>query len=233
MPLGHSVSPAPPGGSGGAAAGGPPAAGAAGAGPSSSQQPQQQPGGAGAAGPAAAGASGGAAANGGAPSAFANSPAVDGPNAVNLLIVYVAIAAHVFIMAYTDPVDSPAFLIQIILSSVQVFVLAALALAFFLLTSNTTIVRLGLYDRYARQYRGVYASMAAALLLLMAVRALSLYHVFSGLPVPFTWAPDSYYFPIWVFHRAALLLCYCLSAYAATRASLDPTYGVTTSGLFA
>lgn len=128
---------------------------------------------------------------------------------------------------------------QVIIASIQIFVLLAITLAFFLLTSNTTLVRLGLYDRYLAQYKPVYLSTALALLLLLTIRGLSLFHVFTGSAVPFSWQPntafgaqDNVYFPLWVLTRLALLLFYCLTAYSATRASFQPEYGITAEGLF-
>lgn len=160
--------------------------------------------------------------------------AVEFNSVINLAVLYIAILAHTLIMAYTDPISFTvsARFINIIIASVQVFLLCGIVLAFFLLTSNTTLVRLGLYDRYFQQYKYVYVSLMAALGNLLAVRAFSLYYTFSDEPVPFTWEPNSIYLPLWVLYRASVLVFYCLTAYGATRATFQPDYGITNDGIF-
>ncbi|GBF96467.1 hypothetical protein Rsub_09266 [Raphidocelis subcapitata] len=68
--------------------------------------------------------------------------------------VYAVICAHAAVMAYTDPLPfDPTFITLLLLFSVQLSLLLGILLAFFLLTSNTIDVRLGLFPLYFRRYR--------------------------------------------------------------------------------
>lgn len=61
--------------------------------------------------------------------------------------------------------------------SLQCFLLVAILLAFFILTSSTPIVQLGLYDRYLKQHRLYFLIAAASLACFLGVGA---YGIVSG-----------------------------------------------------
>lgn len=131
-----------------------------------------------------------------------------------LALLYGAIVADIVVMAYTDPLSSAPFVTQLLLFSLQFFLLVAIVLVFFLLTSNTLYIKLGLYNRYLRDYKHFFLIAGIALGLFTAAGGYKLAQSYNDTPLVALWQQPGYQ-ALWIIMRTAVLLYWCSAAYSS------------------
>ncbi|GFH20486.1 uncharacterized protein HaLaN_17616 [Haematococcus lacustris] len=112
------------------------------------------------------------------------------------------LVAHVLITAYLDPSSYSSQILLILMASTQVAIHVILILAFFVLSSQTLMVKLGRYDRYLQAFRLMYGTWLIELLLLAASKA---------------------FYLVWAIQRTGLCLFWAVAVYSAFLA-FDPKW---------
>ncbi|KAI8473686.1 MAG: hypothetical protein J3K34DRAFT_498860 [Monoraphidium minutum] len=165
--------------------------------------------------------SGGGAASGSGAAAAGIGGAVGSWQRAQLAAVFASIVAHVFVMAYTDPLQDPSFVMQLLMCNVQLSLLLAVLLSYFLLTaSHGPYARLGLYHLYLRQHAAFYLWALAATAAFCGASGYRLMLAHAGASPALVWARPGF-LPLWAASRGGLLLLQCGTAAGAAR-SLRP-----------
>jgi hypothetical protein len=102
--------------------------------------------------------------------------------------------------------------------SLQLFLLLATAIAFFVFTSHTLYVRVGLYQRYMAQYRWTFISLLLSAAFLVATRCFNLVSARTPL-LPSVVAMLAGVCPPSSFGAVACMLCYCRKCVPPARQS--------------
>ncbi|KAJ9535020.1 hypothetical protein QJQ45_029686 [Haematococcus lacustris] len=133
------------------------------------------------------------------------------------------LVAHVLITAYLDPSSYSSQILLILMASTQVAIHVILILAFFVLSSQTLMVKLGRYDRYLQAFRLMYGTWLIELLLLAASKAFYLQVlVLQDTSHVSAWRVPGY-LVVWAIQRTGLCLFWAVAVYSAFLA-FDPKW---------
>lgn len=142
--------------------------------------------------------------------------------AIQFCAVVLLVVAHGFVIAYTDPIYTSAPLTQVIVYSVQVGLLLAILMAFFVLTSQTLYISLGRYDLYLKEFAPLYGLFLVELALYVALKVYATVLLYRRMSHLALWdAPG--YTPLWAVQRVVLLL-FWVAAVASSVAVFDVRY---------
>lgn len=140
-----------------------------------------------------------------------------------LIAEYAVIIAQALVYGYTDPLNTDSNVVLFLMFSLQLFLLMAIVLGFFLLTSRTVYIQLGIYNKYLIEFKWFYITFLIAAGFFGGVQGYKLVLASQNTPQMAIWKAPVYY-PIWVVQRVVLLGFDCIAAYYSMRVLQDKYY---------
>mmetsp|Transcript_1847 Transcript_1847/g.2703 ORF Transcript_1847/g.2703 Transcript_1847/m.2703 type:complete len:228 (+) Transcript_1847:253-936(+) len=132
------------------------------------------------------------------------------------LALYLFLAMHLFVMAYTDPYSSSHLRAQVFLFCGQFALLIIVCVTFFFSTSQIPIVFMGRYDLYMKRFKYFYITLFFHFVFFVANKSLQIKEFYSYRPYLSLWDSPGY-LALWILERLFLIAFWC----AAVRGSLS------------
>ncbi|GAX83454.1 hypothetical protein CEUSTIGMA_g10879.t1 [Chlamydomonas eustigma] len=131
-------------------------------------------------------------------------------------IIHLLVLINIIVVGYTDPLDNPSITVQVIVYGVQLGLMIAIIVAFFIATSQTVFIRFGRYDKYLYEYKYYYLSLLVEFLLVLGAKVYFVV-LWTQYTSPLELWSMSVYSALWIAQRSVLLLYLMTATYAANQ----------------